>query len=101
GWLAAESRGQRAIGWVDCRRQPVSVEALVASIGEATRNPFILERLKRTTEPLLVGDSRPLQDSVEVCLDEMDRSRCLLVLEDFHDLDEGQSSSLSTASCSP
>lgn len=94
GWLAWHGRDDRVIAWVDCGQQSVNVEGLVASIGAATNNDYILDRLRRQHMELLAGDSPPLRDAIYHCIDEFNQSRCILILEDFHDLDESLSALL-------
>jgi tetratricopeptide (TPR) repeat protein len=93
-WLAWEVRQDRVIGWVECSQKSVTVEGLVASIAKATGSLSIQNIMEQWESQPAVGESHPLQSSVDHCTEELDRSRCIIVLEDFHDLDENAAASL-------
>jgi len=86
-WLAWEGRGDRSIAWVECSRCSVTVEGLMNSIASAANHAQMRELLSNRREPLSVGDNPPIRDCVDLGIEALDQAHCILVLEDFHDLD--------------
>lgn len=95
GWLAWKGReANRPIGWIECSQKAVTVESLVDSIASATDNRKIKSLLEHLEDQPAIGGSDPLANALDECTDALDRSRCILVLDDFHDLSEGAATDL-------
>lgn len=93
-WLAWEGRADRPVAWVECNQRSLTVEGLVDSIATAVENASLRTLLSQRRERVPVGESWALRDCIDGCLEELDRNRCILILEDLHDLDESASARL-------
>lgn len=94
-WLAWEIKSKRKVAWIDCRQQSISVDALIASIGYATKDNFISQKLNISkVEETSLGASDPLQECIDRCVDLMEHHKTVLFFEDFHELDMDSSTHL-------
>lgn len=92
--LVWQSRGNRQVAWIECAQQVVTVEGFVSSIARACGNNQILELLKFDDGLISVGESFPLSNCIDICIDELEANNCLLILEDFHSLEVKDSTQL-------